>query len=114
MKLILIAFLLITLFLAKSFVFGRCFVFKQKQKPKLLAGYSLFLGVLLVAYFISIISVVGVLLFHHQYFSILLLSFIALTFVIGRKATYEKLRFYSNIQLVMFFASLLATYILVK
>ena len=114
MKLILVAFFVITLFLAKAFIFGRCFVFKQKHRPNLLAGYSLFLGVLFLFYFISILGVVGVSLLNHKYISICLLAFIAAPFVIGKKVTYEKLSFYSNLQLMTFFASMLASYILIK
>lgn len=114
MKLILITFLIINIIFIKSFILGRCFVFKQKGKPNLTAIYAVFLGVLFLLYFISIISVVAVSLMHHKYIALVLLAFIAMPFIIGQKATYEKLRFYSNIQLLMLFFSLIATFIILK
>ncbi len=114
MNLILQAFFVINLMFIATFVLGRCFVFKQKNNPNLTALFSIILGLLFVLYFISIISVVGIALFHHKYFAIFLLAFIPMPFIIGQKATYEKLRFYSNLQLAMFFASLLASYIIFK
>ncbi len=114
MNLIWYIFVVINLLFISAFVLGRCFIFKQKNRPNLTAGYSIFLGVLFLLYFVSILGVVGVSILHQEYFSIFLLVFIAAPFLIGEKATYEKLGFYSNLQLAMFFASLLVSYILIK
>jgi hypothetical protein len=110
MNLILNIFFAITLLFITAFIFGRFFVFKQKNRPNLTAGYSILLGVMFLLYFISIIGVVGVSLLHQKYFSIFLLVFIAIPFIIGEKATYEKIRFYSNLQLFMFLVSLFTAY----
>lgn len=114
MNLISNIFFAITLLFITAFILGRCFVFKQKNRPNLTAGYSILLGVLFLLYFISIIGFVGVSLLHQKYFSIFLLVFIAIPFVIGEKATYEKIRFYSNLQLAMFLVSLFAVYFLIR
>ena len=90
------------------FIVGRCFIFKLDKKPNLKAKYSLFLGFIFFFYFLSIIAFVGISLVQQQYFSICLLVFIIIPFVIGKIATYEKLRFYSNLQIAMFFASIVS------
>jgi len=114
MNFMLLFFLIMNLLFISMFVIGRCFIFKPKQKPTLKAGFSLLLGFLFLFYFISILGVVGISLLHHKYLAISLLAFIAIPFIIGKKATYEKLHFYSNLQLIMFLVSLLASYVLIK
>lgn len=113
MNLISIFFYSISVIFIILFIFGRCFVFNLDKKIDLKSKYSLFLGFILFFYFISIIALVGMSLVNQQYFSLCLLVFIIIPFVIGKKATYEKLRFYSNLQLAMFFAGILSC-ILIK
>lgn len=113
MNLILYSFMAINLLFIIAFTLGRWFIFKQKNKPNLIAGYSVFLGMLFLAYFISILLVVGISLLHQKYFSLFLLIFIMMPFILGKKVTYKKLRFYSNLQLALFFVSLLISYFLI-
>jgi hypothetical protein len=114
MNLILQIFMAINLTFILAFTFGRCFIFNQKLNPKLKSVFSIFLGTILVFYFISIIAVVGASVLHQKYIPICLLAFIPIPFIIGEKATYEKLELYSNMQLAMFFVSLFASYLLLK
>lgn len=114
MNLILMSFVATNLLFMTFFVLGRCFIFKEDKNPNLRAHYAAFLGALLVLYFISIITVIAASAFHHSYLPIGLVAFIIAPFIIGNKARYEKLSFYSNVQLAMFFISLLASYILIK
>lgn len=114
MNLILMAFLAMNLIFIATFVIAKCFIFKLEQSAKLQAHFSLVLGFLFLFYFISIIGVVGISLLHHKYLPLCLIGFIVIPFVIGQKATYKKIRFYSNLQLAMFFLSLLASFLLIK
>ena len=108
MNLISISFYSISTIFIIMFIVGRCFIFKLDKKPNLKAKYSLFLVFVFLFYFLSIIVFVGSSLVQQQYFSLCLLVFIIIPFVIGKKATYEKLRFYSNLQIAVVFASIVS------
>lgn len=107
-------FLIINSVFLLLFVLGRGFVFNQVKNPNLQAGYALLLGVFFLPYFFMIAAIVLFSIFRHEFLPVGLAIFIFLPFLIGQKATYEKLNFYSNIQLASFLASAAFTFVLLK
>jgi len=113
MKLIiysLISFLIFNSSLITAFSAGKI-IFK-KENINLNSNYSIFLSVLLIFYFVSIL-VLNLFSFNTKYFwyGLILLPFLFMPFVIGRIAKYEKINFYMNIQIltlvISFFAGVL-------
>lgn len=76
------------------------------NKPQLMAGCSILLVSLFLLYFLSIIIICISSLFEHRYSLLLLSLFMFIPFIIGKKATYEKLNLYSNLQIIALLASL--------
>lgn len=107
-------FLAVNLIFIISFALGKWVVFKIKGYPNLIAGYALYLGVLFVVYFFSILAVVTSYTLVHRYLAILLLLFIFFPFWIGEKATYKKLDLYSSIQLLFLVLSFIFGIYLLK
>lgn len=113
-NLALVGFLTINIVFIILFALGKEIVFKMKNNPNLTAGYALLLGVLFVMYFLAIFAVVIAAILSHKFLPISLLVFVFLPFVIGKKVTYEKLGFYSNLQLAAFFLSMIFGLIFLK
>lgn len=105
MNLALSIFSSINLALIIVFIIATNFINRQQQ-PKLMAWYSILLAVLFLIYFIAILSVVIVSLFTQEYPVLSLILFVVIPFIIGKYASYERLSFYSNIQLLALFLSL--------
>ena len=86
---------LINLLLIAVFIIATNFINTQKQ-PKLMAWYSVLLA--------SVAT-----LFAKEYMVLSLVFFVIIPFVIGKYVSYEKLSFYSNLQLFALFLSLFLT-----
>lgn len=110
----LIVFLAINIVFIILFLLGKEVIFKIKNNPNLIAGYALLLGVMFILYFLSIFFVVTISFISHKFLPLSLLGFVFLPFIIGKKVTYEKLDFYSNLQLAVFFASSILALIFLK
>ncbi len=113
-NLALISFLAINIVFIVLFFVGKKFIFKIKSNPNLTAGYALLLGIMFVLYFLSVFVVVISSIVAHKFLPVILLVFVFLPFVIGKKVTYEKLNFYSNLQLVTFLFSLILGLVFLK
>lgn len=107
MKLALTGFLIINFIFIVLFVLGKEIIFKIKNNPNLTAGYALVLGFLFVFYFLAIFAVVLASIAAHKFLPVSLLLFVVFPFAIGRKVTYDRLIFYSNLQVLALFGSLI-------
>lgn len=96
-----------------SYMVGQNFIFNKKNSPNVVASYALLLSVFFIIYFILIIGIVLYGLISREYWTLLLGVFLALPFLIGKKATYKTLNAYSNIQLLSLFASLFYSLLLI-
>lgn len=96
----------INLMLIVVFAAAAGFVGHQKKIPQIMAFYSVFLAVLFLIYFISILFVGIAAISAKKYSTLCLLIFIFIPFIIGKYVSYEKLRIFSNIQLFVLFLSL--------
>lgn len=96
---------LINLVLIVVFIIATNFINMQKQ-PKLMAWYSVLLAVLFLIYFTAILTAAAVALLKKEYMVLSLVFFVIIPFVIGKYVSYEKLSFYSNLQLFALFLSL--------
>lgn len=99
---------LINLLLIVVFIIATNFINTQKQ-PKLMAWYSVLLAVLFLIYFAAILTASFAALFAKEYMVLSLVFFVIIPFVIGKYVSYEKLSFYSNLQLFALFLSLFLT-----
>jgi len=95
---IIISFLIFNLSLITAFIIGKS-IFK-KENIILSSNYSIFLSVIFIFYFLSII-IFNLFSFHSKYFwqSLILLPFLFMPFIIGRFSKYEKINFYTNMQI---------------
>lgn len=114
MNLALKVFLLINTIFIALFVLGREVIFKLEKRPKLHAGYAVILGVFFFPYFLAIVGIVLFSVFKQEFLPVCLVLFIFVPFLIGQKATYEKLNFYSNMQLASFLGSAAFALVLLK
>lgn len=97
----LILMLLTNLLLAFSFVIGKYFIFKKENKVHLVSYYSIFIVVLFAIYMLTLaICGLSSLFIKHAQYGILLLVFIFFPFIIGIMSKYEKINFYTNIQIL--------------
>lgn len=96
-----------------SYMIGQNWIFYKKNSPRLVAAYALLLTIFLIIYFLLIAAIVLYGIIKHQYLTLLLSVFIALPFVLGKKATYETLNLYSNLQLLSLFISLFYALLLI-
>lgn len=106
MKLLLLFFVILNFALIISFLAGVLFIFKKNTKPVISAYYSLFLSALLIFYLAGAI-IISLTLFYRGYYSGLpFIAFLFMPFVIGSGANYEKIRFFTFVQIFVFALSL--------
>ena len=103
----LICFLIINSLLITGLFIGKIVMYKNENLVKFFAYLTVVLSILLGLYFISILwftieSFVLGKSFYIAFFPV----FIFLPFVIGRFASYEKIHFYTNVQLGVLILSL--------
>lgn len=96
-----------------SYLIGQNFIFNKKNSPNVVASYALLLSLFYIIYFILIIGIVLFGLISREYLTLLLVIFLALPFLIGKKATYKTLNLYSNLQLLSLFSSLFYSILLI-
>ena len=103
----LIYFLILNLSLITAFIAGK--IIFRKENINLNSNYSIFLSVLLIFYFVSIL-VFNLFSFNTKYFwsGLILLPFLFMPFIIGRISKYEKINFYMNMQILTLVISFLA------
>jgi len=103
----LISFLIFNSSLIMAFIAGK--VIFKKENINLSSNYSIFLSVLLIFYFLSILAF-NLFSFNTKYFGygILILPFLFMPFIIGRISKYERINFYANMQIITLIWSFLA------
>lgn len=114
MNLMLTIFAILNLVFIILFILTTKIIFKMYNKPQLMAGCSVMLVVLFLFYFISIIVISLFAIFEQKYAITLLSLFLFIPYMIGKKATYERLGFYSNMQILALVASLSLSLALIK
>lgn len=104
----LLAIIITNLLLILGFVVGKLALYKAENAVKFYAHFSVFISSLFVAYFISILlfSISNLYLGNAVYAAIFPI-FLFLPFIIGHFTTYEKVHFYTNIQILTLIISLL-------
>lgn len=107
MDLALIGLLIVNFIFLVLFLLGKEIIFKVKNKPNLIAFYSVFLAVMFVIYFAAIFWVVLFAVAAQRILPVSLLLFVAFPFVLGQRVTYEKLNYYANLQILALFGSLI-------
>lgn len=99
------------LLLITGFVVGKIALYKNENAVKFFAYFSVAICVLFAIYFISIIwFCICNLLSGQEIYSVIFLVFLFLPFIIGRFATYEKVHFYTNIQILTLIAGLIPAF----
>lgn len=102
--------LVFNLILIFSFLVGKFFIFNSEKKVILASKYSIYIAVIFIIYFISIIAFdcLSFLYVHRNICYALSLSIFLFTpFIIGNIAKYEKINFYTNIQILTLVISLI-------
>lgn len=91
-----------------GFVIGKLALYRFENAVKFFAYYSVVISILFVLYFISIIWFsISNLFAGNAVYSAIFPIFLFLPFIIGHFATYEKVHFYTNIQILTLIISLL-------
>ena len=99
------------LLLIIGFVTGKIVLYKNENAVKFFAYFSVAICVLFAIYFISILWFsLGNLFSGHAVNSVIFIIFLFLPFIIGRFSTYEKVHFYTNIQILTLIASLILAF----
>ncbi len=91
-----------------GFVIGKLALYRFENAVKFFAYYSVVISILFVLYFISIIWFsISNLFAGNAVYSAIFPIFLFLPFIIGHFASYEKVHFYTNIQILTLIISLL-------
>ena len=91
-----------------GFIIGKLVLYKNENAVKFYAYFSVVICVLFSLYFISIIWFSTINLFAgNAIYSTIFPIFLFLPFIIGHFASYEKVHFYTNIQILTLIVSLL-------
>ncbi len=106
MNLSLYSVIIINVVFLLALTLGKYLIFKKENRVHLAAKYSVFLATLFLFYFVGIFAVALNSLITGQYYELSLLLFVAAPFIIGKKATYEKINLYTNIQILTLMLSL--------
>lgn len=108
MKFLLITLMSVNFLLIVSFFYGITNIFNDKTPPKTRAFYSIFLSILLFIYLILIVITGFQYMLGAHYSAVpFMFMFFAFPFIGGKFASYQKLEFFSYLQIGIFFLSLL-------
>ena len=104
----LISIIVTNVLLILGFALGKLVLYRNENATKFYAYFSVFISVLFALYFISILwfSLSNLYLGNAVYAAIFPI-FLFLPFIIGHFASYEKVHFYTNIQILTLIISLL-------
>lgn len=104
----LISIIVTNVLLILGFLLGKFVLYRNENAIKFYAYFSVFISVLFALYFISILwfSLSNLYLGNAVYAAIFPI-FLFLPFIIGHFASYEKVHFYTNIQILTLIISLL-------
>ncbi len=104
----LISIIVTNVLLILGFILGKLLLYKYENAIKLFAYFSVVISILFVLYFVSILwfSISNLYLGNAVYAAIFPI-FLFLPFITGHFASYEKVHFYTNIQILTLIISLL-------
>ena len=107
----LLAIILTNVILIAGFVFGKLLLYKFENKVKFMSLFTVFISVVMVAYFISIIWFSLSNLYNgNAVYAAMVPIFLFLPFIIGHFASYEKIQYYTNVQILTLVISLLLAF----
>lgn len=107
----LLAIIVTNLILLGGFVIGKLALYKFENAIKFFSVFTVFIGVMYLAYFISILWFsISNLLDGNAVYAAMFPIFLFLPFIIGHFSSYEKIHFYTNIQLLTLVISLLLAF----
>lgn len=107
----LLAIVVTNIILILGFIFGKFVMYKFENAVKFLSVYTVFMGTMYLAYFISILWFsISNLYMGNAAYAAMFPIFLFLPFIIGHFASYEKIHFYTNIQILTLVISLLLAF----
>ncbi len=106
MSMILSVFAFLNLIFIVSYIIGQYFIFEKSKNPKLVAYFALYVAVLMGLYLLMLLFLMPVALIKQNFLVLPLFIAFIMTFVIGRWASYARLKMYTNMQLLTLFFSL--------
>ncbi len=107
MNILLNTFVVINTMLAILYAIGHYFVLKFVKNPKIKAAFGVILVTFFTLYLILILGISLYSLYTCNFKFLPLTIFMIIPFIIGKKANYKTLSFWSNLQLSAFVASLI-------
>ena len=107
----LLAIILTNIILIGGFIIGKILLYKFENKVKFMSVFTVFISVVFVLYFISIILFSLINLYNgNAVYAAMFPIFLFLPFIIGHFASYEKIQYYTNIQILTLIISLLLAF----
>ena len=107
----LLAIILTNIILIVGFIFGKLLLYKFENKVKFMSLFTVFISVVFVLYFIAIIWFSLSNLYNgNAVYAAIFPIFLFLPFFIGHFASYEKIQYYTNVQILTLVISLLLAF----
>ena len=107
----LLAIIITNIILIFGFIFGKLLLYRFENRVKFLSLFTVFISVTMVAYFISIIWFSLRNLYNgNAVYAAMFPIFLFLPFIIGHFASYEKIQYYTNVQVLTLVISLLLAF----
>lgn len=107
----LLAIIFTNIILILGFIFGKLLLYKFENKVKFLSIFTVFISVVFVLYFISILWFSLSNLYNgNAVYAAMFPIFLFLPFIIGHFASYEKIQYFTNIQVLTLVISLLLAF----
>lgn len=107
----LLAIIFTNIILILGFIFGKLMLYKFENKVKFFSLFTVFISVVFVLYFISILWFsLSNLYGGNAVYAAMFPIFLFLPFIIGHFASYEKIQYFTNIQILTLVISLLLAF----
>lgn len=107
----LLAIIVTNIILIAGFLIGKLALYKFENAVKFFSLYTVFISVVMVAYFIAILWFsLSNLYGGNAVYAAMFPIFLFLPFIIGHFSSYEKIHFYTNIQILTLIISLLLAF----
>jgi hypothetical protein len=107
----LLLIILTNIILIISFLIGKVVLYKHENAVKFFSHFTVFVCVIFVAYFVSILCFTLSNLFTgNAVYAAIFPVFLFMPFIIGHFTTYEKIHFYTNVQILVLIISLLLAF----
>lgn len=107
----LLAIIVTNIILIVGFIIGKLALYKFENKVKFMSLFTVFISSVMVLYFISILWFsLSNLYAGNAVYAAMFPIFLFLPFIIGHFASYEKIHFYTNVQVLTLIISLLLAF----